>query len=131
MITMTLEMPTNMSKCIYCEKDKQTATFKGREHVIPRLMGVFENNLTLAGWVCDNCNSRIFNPLETKFKEDTEEGIFYQMFNFENSYQVRIKGRNIKTSFLAGLGDDFFNDMFPFFERQDNSWKIFYCRKLK
>ena len=60
--------------CIYCEKNKDKATFNGREHVIPKLMGSFKNNLTIDR-VCDNCNSKIFNPLETKFKEDTEEGI--------------------------------------------------------
>lgn len=116
--------------CIYCEKNKDKATFNGREHVIPKLMGSFKNNLTIDR-VCDNCNSKIFNPLETKFKEDTEEGIFYQMFNLKNSCQIRIRGRNVKTSFSSGLGNNFFNEMFPFFRQCDGDWKIFLLPQIK
>jgi hypothetical protein len=120
-----------MAKCIYCEKDENETTFLGREHVLPKLMGIFENNPTIIGWVCDNCNSKVFNALETRFKEDTEEGIFYQMFNFENSSQIRIKGNNVKTTFSPGLGDNFFNEMFPFLRRQDNDWKVFLLPQIK
>ncbi|MFA5166266.1 MAG: HNH endonuclease [Candidatus Paceibacterota bacterium] len=120
-----------MSRCIYCDKKENEATFNGREHVIPQLMGTFENNPTLRGWVCDNCNSKIFNVLETKFKEDTEEGIYYQMFNFQNSCQIRIRGNNVKTTFSPGLGDDFFNEMFPFLKHQDNNWRIFLLPQIK
>jgi hypothetical protein len=94
-------------------------------------MGAFENSPTLIGWVCDNCNSKIFNSLETRFKEDTEEGIYYQMFNFQNSCQVRIRSDNVKTTFSPGLGDDFFNEMFPFLKRHENNWKIFLLPQIK
>lgn len=120
-----------MSTCIYCEKTENEATFKGREHVIPRLLGGFENNPTIMGYVCDDCNSKVFNLLETRFKEDTEEGISCQMLNFENSFQIRIRGRNVKSSFYPGLGNDFFNEMFPFFKFQDGDWKIFLLPQIK
>jgi len=120
-----------MRQCIYCNKTETETSFKAREHVIPKLLGTFQNNPTLIGWVCDNCNSIIFNPLETKFKEDTEEGIYYQMFNFENSCQIRISGKKIKTTFSSGLGDDFFNEWFPFLRWQDSDWKVFLLPQIK
>ncbi|MFA5134026.1 MAG: HNH endonuclease [Patescibacteria group bacterium] len=118
-------------QCIYCNKKERETTFIGREHVLPRFMGVFENNPTIVGWVCDICNSKIFNPLETKFKEDTEEGIFYQMFNFGNSTQIRIRGENVKTEFLSGFREKFFDDIFPFLKWQDDDWNIFLLPQIK
>lgn len=120
-----------MKQCIYCNKTESETLFHAREHVIPRLLGTFQNSPTLIGLVCDKCNSEVFNPLETKFKEDTEEGIYYQMFNFENSCQVRIRGKNIKTTFSSGLGDDFFNQWFPFLKEQNGQWKIFLLPQIK
>jgi len=120
-----------MRRCIYCHKNEDEETFFGREHVLPQLMGKFENNPTLIGLVCDNCNSKIFNVLETKFKEDTEEGIYYQMFNFENSPQIRIRGNNTKADFSPGLEDDFFKEIFPFFKRWENDWKIVFLPQIK
>ncbi len=117
--------------CIYCGKNEKEATFKGREHVIPRFFGSFKNNPTIIGRICDNCNSKIFNPLETRFKEDTEEGIYYQMFNFEDSYQIRIRGKNVKTSFASGLENDFFNEIFPFFRHNGTGWKIALLPQIK
>lgn len=105
-----------MKVCIYCEVNETEGSFNGKEHVIPRLMGVFQDNLTLKDVVCDNCNSVIFSSLETEFKEDTEEGIWLQMFNFEDNTQIRIRSKNATAEFSAGLGDDFFNAMFPFLE---------------
>jgi len=120
-----------MLRCIYCDKKESEVTFNGREHVIPRLMGTFEVDLTLKNLVCDYCNSKIFSPLETRFKEDTEEGIYYQMFNLQNSCQIRIRANNVKTTFSSGLGDDFFNEMFPFFKQHDNNWRIFLLPQIK
>jgi len=120
-----------MPECIYCGKNENEVSFNGREHVIPRLMGSFENSPILKDCVCDNCNSKVFNSLETKFKEDTEEGVCCQMFNLQNSCQIRIKGNNIKTNFSPGLGDDFFNEMFPFLKIENNNWKAFLLPQIK
>lgn len=120
-----------MRICIYCEKKDREVIFGGREHVVPRLMGVFKNNPTLVGWVCNNCNSTIFSPLEARFKEDTEEGIFYQMFNLEKSSQIRIRGKNIKSSFSSGLGDKFFDQMFPFFQVIEGKTRIALLPQIK
>src|SRR5665213_321846 len=104
-----------MNKCIYCGKNNPEITFKSVEHVIPRLLGAFDDNPTLVGCVCDNCNQKIFGPLETRFKEDTHEGIMCQRFNLSGSYQIRIRNKNYKMSAELGLEDSFFNQMFPFF----------------
>lgn len=120
-----------MLKCIYCEQEEGIVTFNGREHVIPKMMGTFDNSPTLINLVCDNCNSVIFNTLETKFKEDTEEGIYYQMFNFSDSAQIRIRGENVRAEFSPGLGDDFFNDIFPFFRFNDGKEEIYFVPQIK
>jgi len=131
MILNQIKRLIDMIICIYCCKNQNEATFIGVEHVMPRLMGKFENNPTLIKQVCDSCNSKVFNKLENTFKEDTEEGIFYQMFNFEKSFQIRIKYNLVKTKFSAGLGDDFFNEIFPFFDYQDGDWKVVFLPQIK
>lgn len=117
-----------MKVCIYCEVNETEGTFRGKEHVVPRLMGVFKDSPTLKDLVCDNCNSVLFSSLETKFKEDTEEGVWLQMFNFQESVRIRIKSKNVTTSFSSGLGDQFFDEMFPFLE-VDPQGKILFLFK--
>ena len=96
--------------CIYCGKSKNTNI----EHVIPQLMGKFINNLTIVGFVCISCNSEVFKQLENEYKIDTPEGITYQMFNFDDKYKVRIRGKRVEMICDAGFKDKFFDDMFPF-----------------
>jgi hypothetical protein len=93
-------------------------------------MGSFNNNLTL-GCVCNHCNSHVFNPLETRFKEDTEEGLFCQMVNFSDSHEVRIRNGNLKLSVDIGLGEPFFNETFPFLTFRDGGWKILFVPQIK
>lgn len=96
--------------CIYCGKSRNTNT----EHVIPRLMGKFINTPTIIGFVCIFCNSEVFKKLENEYKIDTPEGITYQMFNFDDKYKIRIRGRRVEMICDAGFKDKFFDDMFPF-----------------
>jgi len=117
-------------KCIYCNKEKEKELFN-IEHVLPRMLGTFQENLTIKGHVCKNCNSVIFSSLESRFKEDSEEGIFWQMYNLNDTYQVRIREEFTKTSFMAGLGDDFFNDIFPFFKYKDGEHCIKFVDQIK
>lgn len=116
--------------CIYCGKREDATTFGNREHVIPRLMGSFKNNLTI-GCVCNHCNSSVFNPLETRFKEDTEEGLFCQMVNFSDSHEIRIRNGNIKLSVDLGLEEVLFNETFPFLTLTDDGWKILFIPQIK
>jgi len=50
--------------CIYCLKDSNNVSFKKSEHVLPQSFGVFENNFTLNGVVCDSCNKYFGDNLE-------------------------------------------------------------------
>ncbi len=112
-----------MPICIYCTNDTQ----KGREHVVPRCMGIFvkPNNLTIVGGhVCNECNSKVFNPLETKFKEDSDDGIFCQMLNLERSCEIRISGKNVRMDLSPGFGNDFFKEIFPILRWEDGSLKL-------
>jgi len=120
-----------MKFCIYCQKKEPEITFTGREHVIPKFMGVFENNLVIKNQVCDHCNSVVFNGLETRFKEDTDEGVRFQMMNLGNSSQFRFRNENTKFSFISNMQEDFFNDIFPFFRFMDGAWKIVILPQIK
>jgi len=116
--------------CIYCGKKEETVSFRGREHVIPELLGTFNNNLTLR-CVCDYCNSTIFNKLEARFKEDTEEGVFCQMINFSESVEVRIRHYNNKFKAELGFKEKLFNEIFPFLVIKDGEWKVMFISQIK
>lgn len=120
-----------LRKCIYCGQVEGVVTFNSREHVVPELLGSFENNLTLHGWVCDHCNRVIFNPLETRFKEDTDEGIQFQMHNFSDSPEIRIRNKNFKFSFDLGIEEKFFNETFPLLSYRDGGWKLLFLPQIK
>lgn len=103
-----------MRQCIYCGKIEPDVSFESREHVVPELLGTFTNNLTLHGQVCDTCNRTLFSPLETSFKEDTEEGIYFQMLNLSGSVEVRVRNQNYRFALDLGVEETFFNTIFPF-----------------
>ena len=111
-------------KCIYCESQN----IFNKEHVIPQFLGTFEpispTLKTKDKLVCQNCNSKIFSSLETEFKEDSWEGITGQMLNFTRSNSVRIRGANVKMGCLSGLGDKFFDEIFPFLKEQNKKFVV-------
>lgn len=111
-------------KCIYCGSQN----IFNKEHVIPQFLGTFEPiNPTLKTkdkLVCQNCNSKIFSSLETEFKEDSWEGITGQMLNLTRSNSVRIRGANAKMECLSGLGDKFFDEIFPFLKEENKKFVV-------
>jgi len=117
--------------CIYCGKTDKETTFKRREHVMPVLMGSFINGPTIRDWVCDDCNGNTFNKLETVFKEDTHEGIFCQMYNLDDNYQIRIRGKNTKAVFSPNFGTDFFKNIFPVFGMDKGERKAFFPPQIR
>jgi hypothetical protein len=123
-------MLQKIGKCIYCGNTGDGVVFT-REHVIPGLLGVFENNLTLVGCVCHDCNSNKFGPFEANFKEDTEEGLFCQMINFSKDHQIRIRGKKLKMSVELNLGESFFNETFPFFSVEKGKRNITFVPQIK
>ncbi|MFA6043106.1 MAG: hypothetical protein WC786_05455 [Patescibacteria group bacterium] len=110
--------------CIYCGS---TGPFN-KEHVIPQFLGTFTPvNPTLQGadgLVCQRCNSVVFSALETEFKEDTWEGITGQMLNFLGANSIRIRGINVTMEFFSGMGDNFFDEIFPFLKQQDGKFVV-------
>lgn len=64
-----------MPICIYC-KDELGTEYFNREHVIPLLLGSFENNQTLIHTVCAGCNKYFSVNLELAFGRDSFEAIF-------------------------------------------------------
>lgn len=106
-----------MQRCIYCLIEKEDECFN-REHVMPESFGLFENAPVLHGTVCKVCNSEVFQLLEHEFKEDTDAGVFCQMFSRlikRKPTQVRIRCKNTQLKKSFSMLDDFFSDVFPFF----------------
>jgi hypothetical protein len=60
--------------CIYCLNDSHNIIYN-REHVIPRLLGTFEQNHTLNNCVCSNCNQFFGDNLEVLFAQGSIEGV--------------------------------------------------------
>lgn len=64
-----------MPRCIYCLEDKSDECFRKAEHVMSQSFGKFEDNLTLRGVVCDDCNQYFGDTLELVLGRDTNEGL--------------------------------------------------------
>ena len=58
--------------CIYCISTSERTT---REHVMPRALGMFEQNWTL-DCVCDDCNQFFSRELELVLARDSAEAFF-------------------------------------------------------
>jgi hypothetical protein len=64
-----------MLRCIYCLEDKSDECYGKAEHVMSQTFGKFEDNLTLHGVVCDDCNQYFGDTLELILGRDTNEGL--------------------------------------------------------
>lgn len=80
------------SKCIYCLEDKPEDEFN-REHVIPQMMGTFEENQVLNNLqVCIECNSYFSRELENNISLDSIEALYRVRFG-----NKKISGGHILT----------------------------------
>jgi len=61
--------------CIYCGKNENETSFKGREHVIPQSFGKFGSKTPTLHCVCDECNDYFKKELDQKLARDTLEGV--------------------------------------------------------
>ncbi|HDO7855532.1 TPA: hypothetical protein P5J11_002815, partial [Legionella pneumophila] len=101
----TKKMPL-LTQCIYCKLEFQTSkSKKGRnpvEHVIPQMLGMFENNMTLKDIVCANCNKFFSKNTELLFGRDSVYGILYRsivgLFK-ENEFKTSIHYPRKKLAF--------------------------------
>jgi hypothetical protein len=65
----------SVPRCIYCLEDKPDECFRKTEHAMSQSFGKFEQNLTLNGVVCDECNQYFGDTLELVLGRDTNEGL--------------------------------------------------------
>lgn len=119
-----------MKKCVYCLKQEDETTFNNKEHIIPQSLGGKNFPAINKNLVCDRCNSILLSNLETKFKRDTIEGIYAQMFNLWSN-SVWITGENIEIETVEGFGEKFFDEAFPFLSFKNNTPVVDYIPQLK
>lgn len=85
--------------CIYCKKEKDESNFN-REHVVPRMMGTYENGLVLSNnEVCEECNSFFSKELEDKISLNSMESFLRMQHGRPMS-----DGRTIKKDRLCFSG---------------------------
>jgi len=89
--------------CIYCLVDSDSG-FTKSEHVLPRAFGKFEQNLTLIGVVCDDCNQFFGNELETPFARDTPDGLDRFILGGKNPDDYKSMGRRSSMRFQIDQG---------------------------
>lgn len=80
-------------KCIYCLEDKPNDSFTKTEHVIPQSFGLFQNNFTLNGAVCDECNQCFGDNLEIDLGRDTFEGISRHKYGLQSPKDFKTLGK--------------------------------------
>lgn len=106
-------------KCIYCLKDKDESQFRKVEHVIPQSFGLFEDNLTLKGIVCDECNQYFGDYLEINLARDSIEGLLRFMYGYKNKEDYKSMGKRSKLIFkLASEGT--YKNAFAYLEYSDS-----------
>lgn len=99
-------------KCVYCLNEGDETLFKGSEHVIPAFLGG-TRHMMLNKLVCDSCNSK-FSSIETKFKENSLEGVFTSMIRLKNNRTIRLHDDFLKYRLSCTAGDlGFFAKQFP------------------
>ncbi len=83
-----------MPRCVYCLNEKANEYFRKAEHVLPQSFGTFENNFTLRGTVCDECNQYFGNHLELALARDTFEGHSRFTYGVRDPEEFRPFGRS-------------------------------------
>ena len=120
-------------RCIYClQEGSRITTFASREHVIPASLGLFSPlNPTLINHVCDNCNSKIFSPLEANFIEDSFEGLYAQKLDLNGRGSVIMRAKNLQIERIEGFGDGFFDEMFFFLRAEGRRLAPYFRAQIK
>ena len=81
-----------VNRCLYCLA-ASSATFVGTEHVVPQAFGLFGNNPTLNGCVCDACNASLGRDLDLYFARDTPEGLLRFSFGIQDPADYKHVGK--------------------------------------
>ena len=76
--------------CIYCLTEKDESAFN-REHVVPRMMGTYNNGFVLGNHqVCEECNSYFSKELENKIGLDSYEAFLRMQYGNKRMSDGRI-----------------------------------------
>ena len=68
-------------KCIYCLEEKEDTEFN-REHVVPRMMGTYDNGYVLSNHqVCQACNSYFSTNIENSIGLDSYEAFLRMQYS--------------------------------------------------
>jgi len=87
--------------CIYCRKEKDESEFN-REHVVPRMLGTYENGLVLSNCeVCEECNTFFSRELENKISLNSMESFLRIQYGRPMS-----NGRTMRKERLSFSGID-------------------------
>lgn len=89
-------------KCIYCLQEKDESAFN-REHVVPRMMGTYQNGFVLNNHqVCEECNSYFSRELENKIGLDSYEA-FLRM---QHANKLMSDGRSLHHGRITFTGNE-------------------------
>ncbi|MFA5795082.1 MAG: HNH endonuclease [Candidatus Brocadiia bacterium] len=121
---------TQSFRCIYCLENKDISNFYKTEHVIPKLYGVFDDNLTLniknkIGVVCNECNQYFGDNFELFLGRDTIEGLWrfkeglkktseFEPFKNNRRLKCKIVNGNFKNAYVKFRHDQETNLLAPF-----------------
>ncbi len=89
--------------CIYCKKEKDESQFN-REHVVPRMMGTYENGFVLSNnEVCEECNSFFSRELENKISLNSLESFLRIKYGRPMSDGRTIRKDRLRFSGVEGI----------------------------
>lgn len=100
-------------RCIYCALTAESTTFNGREHVVPKSLGVFEPVSMLLDEVCDGCNGTFSREFEDLFKKDTYEGLLAAQLGLRNPSQIVLRSERLKLAPEIPSEDGIFDALVP------------------
>src|SRR2546428_6319403 len=109
-------------KCIYCLEDQDPQYFLKTEHVMSQSFGLFKNNFTLNGIVCDRCNKYFGDNLEIKLARDTLEGISRYTFGVKEPEEFKSAGKRSRIAIEIAEGE--FKGAYAYLEYSEEQDKI-------
>lgn len=92
--------------CIYCCQTVPLREFS-KEHVLPRLLGRFMNNLTLVHQVCGSCNAAFSKTIEQEFSRNSLEAVlrhYHKVADPERAELIRRETTCLDWSLPDNLG---------------------------
>lgn len=89
--------------CIYCKQEKEESEFN-REHVVPRMMGTYENGFVLSNnQVCEECNSYFSRELEDKISLNSMESFLRMQYGRPMSDGRKMRKERLSFTGMEGI----------------------------